>query len=388
MSRRSDAIYGLDIFRSLAILFVLLGHTLEHSVIPQQFGRFGVAGILGVEIFFALSGYLIGGILLRLMDEGRLHNFHDVLHFWSRRWMRTLPMYLIALLLFLRFDYHGRHELLEFPGYWFFLQNLAWPIPDFFGLSWSLAVEEHFYLWFPLLFLIAHLIFRNSGIALVCAATTLSISVIAYRYSLPAYTDWNQFNFNSRMVVLSRLDSIMVGVIIAAINKNFPQVYRGIRYLTPLWAFAGLLTLLWYYVGPPWLMNSRNLQLAAPSIQALVAGLMLPWFASIKTVPPSWSGAFFSLTSKISYSLYLVHILAIIAINRMLNGIGLFEQVYPNAVILYPLYFASFYIFAWVTYSLIEAPFMKLRDVPLSAGAILKAASPATGVALALVFLA
>lgn len=76
--------------------------------------------------------------------------------FWSVE-MRTLPLYVIALLAFLNFDYNGAHSLFYHPEYWLFLQNFAWPIPnDFFTLSWSLAVEEHFYLWFPLVFFILH----------------------------------------------------------------------------------------------------------------------------------------------------------------------------------------------------------------------------------------
>lgn len=151
----SDYIFGLDILRAIAILFVLFGHSFQHSVLPLWIKHFGAFGSIGVEIFFILSGFLIGGIILKLLDKDKFHSYFDITDFWKRRWMRTLPMYIITLLAFLRFDYHGSHSLTYHPEYWLFLQNFAWPIPDdFFTLSWSLTIEEHFYLWFPIVFFI------------------------------------------------------------------------------------------------------------------------------------------------------------------------------------------------------------------------------------------
>ena len=58
-------------------------------------------------------------------------------------------MYVVAMIAFLRFDYLGRHSLTDYWPYWIFMQNFAWPISKFFGLSWSLAIEEHFICGFP-----------------------------------------------------------------------------------------------------------------------------------------------------------------------------------------------------------------------------------------------
>ena len=57
IASHSDRVYGLDIFRSLAILFVLVGHSFEHSKLAPQIQTFGHLGILGVELFFVLSGF-------------------------------------------------------------------------------------------------------------------------------------------------------------------------------------------------------------------------------------------------------------------------------------------------------------------------------------------
>ena len=122
---------GLDVFRSFAVLFVVTGHTLEHSPIsgcrpPPRFDRW----IWGRDVLCA-QRIPIGGILLNLIDAGRLHSPSDLRGFWVRRWLRTLPMYVFAMIAFLRFDYLGRHSLTDYWPYWIFMQNFAWPISSF-----------------------------------------------------------------------------------------------------------------------------------------------------------------------------------------------------------------------------------------------------------------
>jgi peptidoglycan/LPS O-acetylase OafA/YrhL len=198
-------VYGLDVFRAIAIIFVLLGHTLEHSKVSPEIRNFGHLGILGVELFFVLSGFLIGSIIMRLIDQNRFHTFADVTVFWKRRWLRTLPLYFVALLAFLRFDYHGRHELLDYPAYFIFMQNFAYKIPAFFELSWSLAIEEHFYLWFPLAFVLWERVTKRSHLAIVLTAITFILIAYIFRLSFPVFSSWDDYNLNIRVPVLSRL---------------------------------------------------------------------------------------------------------------------------------------------------------------------------------------
>src|SRR5437868_4314520 len=88
---------GLDLMRALAITLVLLHHfllpVLRHAswVVPF-FGW----GFIGVDIFFALSGFLIGRILLKL-DSTVARRPRELLRFWARRWLRTLPIYYVIL---------------------------------------------------------------------------------------------------------------------------------------------------------------------------------------------------------------------------------------------------------------------------------------------------
>lgn len=368
---QTNRVYGLDVFRAFAILFVLIGHSFEHSKIAPQIQTFGHLGILGVELFFVLSGFLIGSIIMRLIDRKHFHSLTDISTFWKRRWLRTLPMYFVALLAFLRFDYHGRHQLLDYPAYFVFMQNFAYKIPEFFELSWSLAIEEHFYLWFPLVFLILKKITRRATFAIILAATVFIIIGYSFRLSQPLFSDWNEYNRTVRITVLSRLDSIMFGVLMAAIKRYWNSGFDWIRRATPVSAGLFVILCAWWFVNTPHLMQSRGLQINLWTVQAILCAMLLPWFDGLHSTGSR--GGFFVLTSKLSYSLYLVHILVIIAVNRTLGRLGLFDQIYGNPFIIYPVYFSLFYLVSWVTYHQIEKPFLQLRDVPFTLPTAIKA---------------
>src|SRR4051812_30333605 len=92
-------IFGLDIVRAMAILLVMLAHTLPGV---QRFPVLGkvtyCCAFFGVDLFFVLSGFLIGGIVIRELENDRLNASAGLLTFWKRRWFRTLPNYYLFLL--------------------------------------------------------------------------------------------------------------------------------------------------------------------------------------------------------------------------------------------------------------------------------------------------
>ncbi len=131
--------FGLDLARAIAITMVFLSHGVS------ALDSLGV----GVDLFFVLSGFLIGRIYLRSQADA-----HDVpgtftlWGFWSARWFRTLPPYLAALALFALAEPHFHNNPIH-PYYLVFAQNYLGLTG--FGPSWSLSVEEHFYLALPLI---------------------------------------------------------------------------------------------------------------------------------------------------------------------------------------------------------------------------------------------
>ena len=153
----------MDGLRGLAVLIVLLFHTTgganSHFLPLHIFGEIIQAGWVGVTLFFVLSGFLITGILWD--SKGEAHWWRN---FYMRRSLRILPLYYFALVLvLLAATYVGTfHE--AFAKIWspaLFLQNIPGPNRNIFYDSspfelvhfWSLAVEEQFYLVWPLLLL-------------------------------------------------------------------------------------------------------------------------------------------------------------------------------------------------------------------------------------------
>jgi len=382
---RTSRVYGLDVFRAFAIIFVLIGHSFQHSQLIPEIQTFGRLGILGVELFFVLSGFLIGSIIMRLIEEKRFHSLTDISAFWKRRWLRTLPLYFVALIAFIRLDYQGRHELLDYPAYFVFMQNFAYNIPRFFELSWSLAIEEHFYLWFPIAFLIWERSTKHAHLAIILTAATFIVVAYAFRLSQPLFSDWNDYNFSIRLTVLSRIDALMFGVLMAASKHYWRVGFDWIKRATPITAALLVLLYAWWFAGSPHLLESRALQVNLFTAQSILCALLLPWFDGLRST--SGEGGFFVMTSRLSYSLYLVHILVIAAVNRELRYFGLFDQIYGNPFVLYPIYFSFFYLVSWVTYHQIEKPFLRLRETPLTWRSIINASWVSVSACVALVVL-
>ena len=137
-------VFGLDLM-PLAILFVVIAHSQRQN--PSRFSRFPALYKSGWgHPLFVLSGFLIGRIIFRVI-EGR--NFSSLVRFYNRRWWRTLPNYYFFFALHIVFYYvFSIEENIDWRGL-FFLQNVNSPPEGFFRESWSLAVEEWFYLVFP-----------------------------------------------------------------------------------------------------------------------------------------------------------------------------------------------------------------------------------------------
>jgi peptidoglycan/LPS O-acetylase OafA/YrhL len=90
-NERATRLFGPDLIRATAILCVLLSHTLPGATtFAAVRGIRGVLGFIGVEMFFVLSGYLIGGILLKQLFQGALDSVAGLSGFWKRRWKSHL----------------------------------------------------------------------------------------------------------------------------------------------------------------------------------------------------------------------------------------------------------------------------------------------------------
>jgi peptidoglycan/LPS O-acetylase OafA/YrhL len=145
---------GLDVVRAVAVSMVLITHwgAVISWWIGLQWPRIiALSGFFGVELFFALSGFLIGLLLLELIERDA--SAHGWWRFMMRRWLRTLPLYGLCLAGLAIFWRPAGNLLAYLAHYGTLTQNLLWSMPDdnWFGVSWSLSVEEWFYLLFSVL---------------------------------------------------------------------------------------------------------------------------------------------------------------------------------------------------------------------------------------------
>jgi peptidoglycan/LPS O-acetylase OafA/YrhL len=232
-SVRNQRLPQLDGLRGVAILLVIVCHYVanpDHSQLGYWMGHFlsGLTvGWSGVDLFFVLSGFLIGGILLDARDSPRYFRT-----FYARRVFRILPVYYSWILLYVVIVAIGvyaipgampvgRRDLTTVPIYVLFLQNVVFvPSPfqwKWFVVTWSLAVEEQFYLlapiairWIPVRRLVWLL-----GVV-ICVAPLLRLG---------AYTYLPRFSYLAGFAMPCRADALAFGIL-AAIGWRRPEFRR------------------------------------------------------------------------------------------------------------------------------------------------------------------
>jgi peptidoglycan/LPS O-acetylase OafA/YrhL len=300
-------IFGLDVIRAAAISMVLLGHfAVVHGLLFGRNSALAPLPVFGVELFFALSGFLIGGLLIEILD--REPSFRSWFIFMTRRWMRTIPLYFLWILALLVFlpppEGEWAHYLLR---YLTFTQNLAWPITPtrwggWFGHSWSLAVEEWFYLLFSVILLAVAQFWQRRALLITCGIF-ISLPLI-FRFVLgPDISGWAAIDENMRKVVALRLDAIAYGVIAAWLCYRKPDAIRA--FAVPF-ALAGTAL-----IAANWYLHSNQIYFYPEtplmfSLPAFSFSLLLPLASQIKSGPRFIAGAIRWLSTR-AYGLYIVH---------------------------------------------------------------------------------
>lgn len=230
---RKERNFGLDLVRAIAITLVVVSHSTflftRHTdnivVILMR-----TMGAVGVDLFFVLSGFLIGGILLKQIDQKRT-KFADLITFWKRRWWRTLPNYFLMLLINIIIFYIFSKDLPETIGsYFIFLQNFSTAQAGFFTESWSLSIEEYAYLFLPFFIYCGFLFFKNRDHSVFIWAT-LAIIFVGLLLKLQFYLNADlssQKNWSAmfRKVVIYRLDSIYTGFVLVYLMRHWPISFQ------------------------------------------------------------------------------------------------------------------------------------------------------------------
>lgn len=217
-------VFGLDAVRASAIALVLISHygvfvPAWHGYTPRY--SIAVLGTLGVDLFFVLSGFLIGRLLIDVVQ--RAPSFANLRIFLVRRWMRTLPLYIVWLFVSLIVTPPSDGFASHFFRYLVFMQNLAWPMPNsnWFAVSWSLAVEEWFYLLFGTGAILFGIAMRSTKAILIPLAIFIVLPPLL-RWQVPDTADWDT---GAAKIALLRLDSIAYGVGLAWLRSACPRLF-------------------------------------------------------------------------------------------------------------------------------------------------------------------
>lgn len=336
--------------RATAISLVLIAHGALFFPIRPLFNSLYPYGYFGVDLFFVLSGFLIGEILFRSLLRKRERGVLRTLgNFWMRRWLRTLPNYYLFILINLALAFWLAHRSPPVWKYFVFLQNINHAPNIFFAESWTLAVEVWFYLVTPILFVAALKIaptkFRISTLLIIVAAivvvTIVRSKYIAHLRPLAL--------FGARMTVIYRLDACMFGMFAAWVKHFYPEWFPRGRYIV----FAvGLVVIASgiFFVGHA--THSVFYRQASFTATSLGAMMLLPLMDSWHAVPRG--GSIVVKMSLWAYSLYMANLPVRKIVQRF------FTQSSPLVSCLLFLFLCL--VVAELTYTFYEKPAMDLRD--------------------------
>lgn len=347
----SKRIYGYDLLRAFAIFCVVHSHGnfMLHGTLIEKYPWFNLPH--GVDIFFVLSGFLIGySFIVNTNKNGGKLPLSKTLNFWKRSALRILPNY--YLLLAIRYIFmrtgiiEGSTENFGLPLFATFTQNLYYPFYDFFWESWSLAVQEWFYLLFPILLMLGVKIFKAKR-AILLIAFLFIIIAIAYRVSINNIT-YNGFwwDVSFRKVVASRIDSIYFGVIAAWVRFYYPTAWK--KYALPSFILGIILFLIVVY--NPQAIGTTYTNIFYLTISPIYIVLWFPLIDKLKNVR-SKLGEAITHFSVLSYAMYLTNLLLVQIINRHFS-----DALSNHSTLKYLAYWAATLTFSYLLYIIIENP--------------------------------
>lgn len=337
----------LDGIRALAALMVMFSHfhpywgTGRLAVLKVNPG---IIGHLGVSLFFVLSGFLITKILL--LSKERPHYFRN---FYVRRTLRIFPLY-YGFLVFTYFVYPliVNEAVPPFSAqvyYWFYVQDFSqtfgWPGrgPEMF---WSLAVEEHFYLVWPLLVYYTPKKHFVKLALVIVGVSVLTRIILEYNHHEVYY-----FTF-------SRLDELAAGGLLA--HFGFGTADRRKAQICA-WVFGGSLiasvVLFALFSGD----HAPVIQVVKFVLMAATLGAVVGYVLSVKMgvmVNRILSVRFLRYTGKVSYGLYVYHAMVFFLFHRYVH-IGL-------PLVNFVICFVLAYVVAGLSYRYFETPFLRLKD--------------------------
>ncbi len=348
---------GLDLLRALAIVFVVIYHAaLFGFKLPGRVDRFGW---IGVDLFFVLSGYLIGGQLLAPLAREQSIKLG---RFFARRVLRIMPAYFVVLAIYFLLPSWREYSEMSQPLWKFLLsvQNIVLHGGTAFSHAWSLAVEDQFYLGLPFLLLF---LYRRPRAAIIIPCLIVFGGILLRTFlawknpSIDVGVSFRAFQAWIYYPTWTRLDPLVFGVALAAIERFRPEWWQRLINCAP-WLWLPGLGLIAYalYLG-----ETENLTLfacvwqfplIAVGMAALLVCMVSPRLPFRRVAIP---GAAF--IASIAYSAYLIQKLVIHAVGQFCTNHNI-DLTSAPALLGVEL---CVYIVASILFLTVERPFLQLR---------------------------
>lgn len=358
---------GLDLLRALAIAWIMLYHLESYGVhFPGPLVSFGW---MGVDLFFVLSGYLIGWQLLRPWASGAAPAWRPWWRgFMLRRALRILPAYLAVLALYVLVP--ASAEAGQMRPLWQFLTFTVNLIPASidqraFSHAWSLCVEEHFYLLLPpVVWWLARRpsLAKTAVMVLGLLAGGMLLRGVLWQQALVPLTD--QGAYLQRFIALvympswTRLDGLLAGVMLAVLRGYRPCWWRWLMVHGASLLLAGIVGVgcaMWLLRGVP---GFAGIVFGYP-VLSLALACVVAGCISERTWPGRWRVPGAGWIATLAFSLYLTHKqvyhLLDEAMGAALDKSDLLAMIVYNGAAL---------AVAMMLYLLVERPVLRLRDLP------------------------
>lgn len=359
---------NLDVLRVIAALLVVFGHGMEGYLgwlgTPKFMNNLGdnliyfdnfIANTgLGVNLFFIISGFLITYLLV--VEKQQCNNIH-VGKFMARRALRIWPLYYIAIAIgFVVVKYFSQHPMPSFtPNLLFYnnfhaLQTMSWEFP--FAHFWSIAVEEHFYLVWPLIcWLFPTRKLAYAAVFLICFS-------MAFRLFIPSLYNQEHAYYAMYLHTFSRMDEILVGALIAIWHFYKPISIKLSGWLRAAVYALGILLLFTTRHNDYWEMGVWS----ALFKKYIYLGIAAFWLLNYLFNSQAWFNFkhknVLHYLGKISFGIYIYHnIFLEIYIQQIVQRFHVY-----NIGLYLLLYFLFVIAIAVVSFELYERYFLKLKD--------------------------
>jgi peptidoglycan/LPS O-acetylase OafA/YrhL len=360
-----DRIYGLDILRAIAILFVVIEH--GTYFMPIKIKRIlGAYLIDGVTVFFVLSGFLVGGIFIKTIAHNGL-SIQTILNFWKRRWYRTLPNYFLVLILLcvLNILFTPGFAIQSVSKYFIFAQNIFSEHPPFFPEAWSLSVEEWFYVLLPLSIVFTAILpglrFKHQ-LAFILITVIVGVTVFRYyKFNNVGVENFKEWNLLFRKQVITRLDSIMYGLAGAYIYYYHQELWK--RYHKQLFILGVVMFYVLKIVVRKYTHSSDlYTSVFSFSLYSMATLFVLPYLSQLKT----GNGIFYKFITYTSICSYSMYLLGYSVIQFWIIGKIPWSNWIANPYVIYSIQFVLYWILLWCMsiglYKYFEKPMTSLRD--------------------------